>query len=80
MTTDEILEWLRVQLSGAEKALRCRIDMDKAWRGGTDKAWESVGCNLPKSERVKLADTHRRISAKCAKDVEMFKAVIKRLK
>ena len=42
--------------------------------------WRAVGCTKTKAQRLKDADMHGRIAAKNRKEVEMFKAVLERLK
>lgn len=73
---EEVIEWLREQLSNAETALKCREDMQKAWAGGTSQSWRAVGCKKTKAQRLEESETQKRIAVKARRDVEMFKATI----
>ncbi len=77
----ELFEWLEQKLEEAKKALRCREQAEKTWRGGTDESWAKVarfagGKALKEKERLKIAESQKRISVKCRREVEMFEAVI----
>lgn len=73
---DELLTWLNEQLAKAKKSLAARKDMEKVWRGGTNKSWQAVGCTKNRIERLEESRMQARIAERCARDVKMFEEVI----
>lgn len=89
MTTldSALIDWVREKLADAKKSLSAREQMEKTWRGGTDLEWAAAaelhpstrGKPILKADRIKLADSQKRIVAKCRRDVEMFEAILSKL-
>lgn len=74
----DLLGWLQSKLADAELSLRARMQSEKTWRSGTDESWAAAGNGNPpsKEQRIKIAETQKRIAVKCAREVAMFKEVI----
>lgn len=79
MTKPEILTFIGQKLKDAEASLKCREEMARVWRGGTNKSWAAVGNTIGKSERLKVAAGHERIAIKLRREVELFQATLDEL-
>lgn len=85
MTRPELVAWLQVKLSEAEKALRAREQMEQSWRTDTNAEWEAAAKLHPdiakeppktKAERLEISAAQGRIAEKCRHDVAMLKALL----
>lgn len=75
VSKSEMIEFIEGKLIDAFQSLQCREEMEKAWRGGTDESWSSVGCTHTKAQRLKESEIHGRIAIQLRREVELFKAV-----
>ncbi len=76
---NEETAFIEAKIVEAEKVLNAREQMRDAWAGGSDESWRLAGCTLTKERRLEHSATHGRIAAKNRRELEMFKAVLKRL-
>ena len=84
MTKEIIIAFIKQKLEAAESSLKSREEMNRVWRSGTNESWAKAcaihpstdGKALSKSERLKEAGVHARISVKLRKEVELFKATL----
>jgi len=77
----KLLEWIRGKIREAEASLAARNEMERVWRGGTDKSWAKA-CSIhrttsgkapmTKQERLKESERHHRIAVKCRHELEML--------
>lgn len=47
---DALVAFIAGKVADAERTLKCREEMERTWRGGTDASWRKVGCFKSKQE------------------------------
>lgn len=83
----EIIEFIRSKLVSAKASVHVREQMERSWRSGDDNVWvqasmlhpSTAGKRISKEDRLKEAETHKRIAIKCRHEAEMFEAVLAEL-
>ena len=73
------INFIKAKIEEAEQTLKCREQMQKVWREGTNESWSKAGCLKSKAERIKESDMHGRIAAKNREEIKMFKEVLEQL-
>lgn len=83
-SSTDLLGWLREKIAEAEKTLRLRENMEKAYLSGSDELWKRAaslhpstkGKAMTKHDRMVQAEINRRIAAQCRHELEMCTAVM----
>lgn len=81
----ELRDWLLVKIDEAQTAVACRAQAERTYLSGDDASWAAAaeihpstrGKPMKKAERMLAARIESRIAAKCRRELEMFKAVLK---
>lgn len=71
-----LVKFIRLKIADARRTLKCREQMAKVWRSGTDAEWRAVGCRKSKAQRLDDARIHDRIAVKNRHELEMLRAVL----
>lgn len=77
---NELIAFIESKLADAERSVKARQQARETWAGGNEKDWRKVGCRLNKKQRLAVSATQARIEIKCLREVELFKAVLDRLR
>ena len=83
-TFPDIVDWLHIKITDAEKALKFREDGAASWRSGTNAEWNAAaamhpsttGRHISKKDRLKLAAIDDRVAVKLRHELLMFRATL----